>query len=153
MAPVASVCQYRAMAEPDDRLFFLLQRAAHQLRTTADRRLLTAAGITTAQLGALFAVRDQPGLTQQELARVLGLRESAVTGLVGRLTAAGLVSRGAHPREHRAVVLELTEAGSGALRAARPEIDRFNAELRAVLGAEGFTRTAVALHDLAHWRP
>jgi len=100
------------MAEPDDRLFFLLQRAAHQLRTTADRRLLTAAGITTAQLGALFAVRDQPGLTQQELARVLGLRESAVTGLVGRLTAAGLVSRGAHPREHRAVVLELTEAGA-----------------------------------------
>ncbi|MGW1747446.1 MarR family winged helix-turn-helix transcriptional regulator [Streptomyces sp. NPDC002092] len=77
------------MSEPDQRLYFLLQRAAHQLRTTVDRRCLAAAGVTTAQLGALFAVRDQPGLTQQDLARVLGLRESAVTALVGRLTAAG----------------------------------------------------------------
>lgn len=141
------------MAEPDQRLFFLLQRAAHQLRTTADRRLLAAAGVTTAQLGALFAVHDRPGITQQELARTLGLRESAVTGLVGRLAAAGLVAKGAHPREHRAVVLELTQTGRAALHRARPEADRFNAELRALFGTEGFTRTAEALHELADWRP
>lgn len=142
------------MSEPDDqRLYFLLQRAAHRLRTTADRRCLAAAGVTTAQIGALFAVHDEPGITQQQLARTLGLRESAVTGLVGRLTGAGLLARQAHPRQHRAVVLELTEAGAAALQAARPEIDRFNAELRAVLGEDGFTRTAAAMHRLAHWEP
>lgn len=141
------------MSEPDERLFFLLQRAAHRLRTTADRRLLAAAGITTAQLGALFAVDERPGLTQQHLARSLGLRESAVTGLVGRLAAAGLVAKRTHPEEHRAVVLELTEAGRGVLDSARPEIDRFNAQARALLGADGFTATAAALHDLAHWEP
>jgi DNA-binding MarR family transcriptional regulator len=140
------------MPEPEDqRLYFLLQRAAHRLRTTADRRCLAAAGVTTAQLGALFAVRDEPGVTQQRLARTLGLRESAVTGLIGRLTAAGLVAKDAHPHEHRAVVLELTDAGVGALRAAQPEIDRFNAELRAVLGEDGFTGAATAMHRLAHW--
>ncbi|MGN5377773.1 MarR family winged helix-turn-helix transcriptional regulator [Streptomyces lasalocidi] len=85
------------MSEPDQRLFFLLQRAAHQLRTTADRRLLAAAGITSAQLGALYAVRDRPGITQRELAADLGLRESGVTALVTRLTAAGLVDKRAHP--------------------------------------------------------
>lgn len=142
------------MSEPDDqRLYFLLQRAAHRLRTTADRRCLAAAGVTTAQIGALFAVHDEPGITQQQLARTLGLRESAVTGLVGRLTGAGLLARRAHPRQHRAVVLELTEAGAAALQAARPEIDRFNAELRAVLGEDGFSRTAAAMHRLAHWEP
>lgn len=139
------------MSEPDQRLFFLLQRAAHRLRTTVDRRCLAAAGVTTAQLGALFAVRDRPGITQQELARVLGLRESAVTALVGRLTTAGLLLKRAHPREHRAVVLELTESGSAALSAAEPEVDRFNAELRALLGEDGFVRTAGALHRLAYW--
>ncbi|MCM1975983.1 MULTISPECIES: MarR family winged helix-turn-helix transcriptional regulator [Streptomyces] len=138
------------MSEPGQRLYFLLQRAAHQLRTAADRRCLAAAGITTAQLGALFAVEDRPGVTQQQLARTLGLRESAVTGLVARLTAAGLLARSAHPTEHRAVVLELTEAGSAALDAARPEIDRFNAELRALLGDDGFDRTAAALHRIVH---
>ncbi|WP_030613862.1 MarR family winged helix-turn-helix transcriptional regulator [Streptomyces fulvoviolaceus] len=142
------------MSEPgDQRLYFLLQRAAHRLRTTADRRCLAAAGVTTAQLGALFAVHDQPGITQQQLARTLGLRESAVTGLVGRLTGAGLLGRRPHPREHRAVVLELTEAGGAALQAARPEIDRFNTELRAVLGDDGFTGAAAAMHRLAHWEP
>ncbi|NEA98384.1 MarR family transcriptional regulator [Streptomyces sp. SID13726] len=140
------------MPDPDDqRLYFLLQRAAHRLRTTADRRVLAAAGITTAQLGALFAVQDEPGITQQQLARTLGLRESAVTGLVGRLTSAGLVGKRPHPREHRAVVLELTSAGADALRAARPEIDRFNTELRALLGDDGFSGAATAMHRLAHW--
>jgi MarR family transcriptional regulator, organic hydroperoxide resistance regulator len=139
------------MPEPDQRLFFLLQRAAHQLRTASDRRLLAVAGITTAQLGALFAVRDEPGLSQQGLARTLGLRESAVTALVGRLTAAGLVVKRPHPRQHRAVVLELTDRGTAALDAAQPEVDRFNAEARALLGDDGFTHTTASLRALAHW--
>ncbi|MEU0005313.1 MarR family transcriptional regulator [Streptomyces sp. NPDC006314] len=138
---------------PDQRLFFLLQRTAHQLRTAADRRCLAAAGVTTAQLGALYAVRDRPGITQGELARTLGLRESAVTALVRRLATAGLLARNPHPREHRAVALELTEAGDGALTAARPEVDRFNAELRAQLGDDGFSRTAAALDRLVGWEP
>jgi DNA-binding MarR family transcriptional regulator len=139
------------MSEPDQRLFFLLQRAAHRLRITADRRCLAAAGVTTAQLGALFAVQDQPGITQRELARILGLRESAVTAIAGRLTMAGLLLKQAHPREHRAVVLELTEAGAAALRAAQPEVDRLNEDLRALLGDGGFVRTAGALQTLAYW--
>ncbi|WP_106401099.1 MarR family winged helix-turn-helix transcriptional regulator [Actinocorallia populi] len=137
------------MSPPDQRLFFLLQRTAHRLRLDADRRCLAAAGVTTAQLGALFAVHDHPGgLTQRELARILGLRESAVTSLAGRLAAAGLLTRGAHPGEHRAVMLRLSERGVAALRAAQPEIDRFNAELRARLG-EHHAALAAALHALA----
>jgi DNA-binding MarR family transcriptional regulator len=140
------------MVDSEPRLFFLLQRAAHTLRLAADRRCLAAAGITTAQLGALFAVQEAPGLTQRELARVLGLRESAVTGLVRRVVESGLVLRRPHPSEHRAVVLELTEEGADALRAARPEIDRFNAELHAVLG-EDLDATARAMKALADWEP
>ncbi|WP_046729939.1 MarR family winged helix-turn-helix transcriptional regulator [Streptomyces humi] len=141
------------MPEPDQRLFFLLQRAAHQLRTTADRRLLATVGITTAQLGALLAIDEEPGITQQRLAQVLQQRESGVTALVRRLTDAGLVTRRRHPSEHRAVVLELTRPGAAALESARPEIDGFNAGLRALLGADGFADTAAALHRLAHWEP
>ncbi|WP_017559482.1 MarR family winged helix-turn-helix transcriptional regulator [Nocardiopsis baichengensis] len=138
------------MPEADERLYFLLQRAAHRLRTDADRRLLEAAGVTAAQLGALFAVRAEPGATQRRLAEVLGLRESAVTALVRRLAGAGLLVKGAHPDEHRAVVLELTEAGEEALRAARPEMARFTTELRARLGDEGFSGTAASLRLIAY---
>lgn len=119
----------------------------------ADRRCPAAAGVTTAQLGALFAMHGRPVLTQQERAGALGLRQSAVTPLVGRLVTAGLVTRSAHPREHRAVVLELTAAGAAALRAAGPEIDRFNAEPRDLLGDDGFVHASAALDKLAHWHP
>ncbi|SEG77208.1 DNA-binding transcriptional regulator, MarR family [Thermomonospora echinospora] len=136
------------MPEPDERLYFLLQRAAHQLRTTADRRCLAAAGITTTQLGALLAVHDRPGITQQQLAQTLGLRESAITALVTRLITADLIIRHPHPREHRAVALHLSEHGAATLRAVQPEIDRFNAELRAVLGDTAFTQTTAALNRL-----
>ncbi|WIY06073.1 MarR family winged helix-turn-helix transcriptional regulator [Amycolatopsis mongoliensis] len=138
------------MPEPDQRLFFLLQQAAHRLRVAADRRCLAAAGITTAQLGALFAVREG-GLTQRELAARLGQRESAVTAMVTRLADAGLVGRSAHPHEHRAVVLELTAAGEEALDRVAPEIEEFNAQLHAVLGEEGFRQAAEAVGKLAAW--
>ncbi|ROO86864.1 DNA-binding MarR family transcriptional regulator [Actinocorallia herbida] len=141
------------MPASDDRLYFLLQRAAHRLRIDADRLCKDAAGITTAQLGALFAVRDDPGVTQQGLARVLGLRESAVTALVGRLDAAGLIARRPHPAEHRAVSLHLTTHGAAALESARPAIDGFNAALRARLGDADFLRTAAALALLAEEDP
>lgn len=139
------------MPESDQRLFFLLQRAAHRLRLDADRRCLAAAGITTAQLGALFAIQEHPdGLTQRDLARALGLRESAVTSLAARLAAADLITRTAHPDEHRAVVLRLSESGLAALHAARPTIDAFNADLRARLGDQGFAQASAALHTLAY---
>lgn len=148
MARRAPACQDRRVPEPDQRLFFLLQQAAHRLRVAADRRCLAAAGITTAQLGALFAVREG-GLTQRDLAARLGQRESAVTAMVARLADAGLLGRRAHPREHRAVVLELTPAGEEALARVAPEIEDFNTRLRAVLGEEGFRQTAEAVGRLA----
>jgi DNA-binding MarR family transcriptional regulator len=135
----------------DQRLFFLLQRAAHQLRVTGDRRCLAAAGITTAQLGALFTVQDRPGLTQRELAAELGQRESAVTAMIGRLVEGGLIAKRPHPRQHRAVVLELTDAGARALVRARPEVDRVNTELRELVGDSGYAATAAALQRLAGW--
>lgn len=150
MARAAPGCQDAGVPEPDQRLFFLLQQAAHRLRVTADRRCLAAAGITTAQLGALFAVQEG-GLTQRELAARLGQRESAVTAMVTRLADAGLVAKRAHPSEHRAVELTLTAAGEDALARVAPAVEEFNAQLHAVLGEEGFRRTTEGVAKLAAW--
>ncbi|MFF8392480.1 hypothetical protein [Streptomyces sp. NPDC016172] len=51
------------------------------------------------------------------------------------------------------MVLELTDAGAAVLCAAGPEIDRFNAELRDLLGDDGFVQASAALDKLAHWHP
>ncbi|MBP2326802.1 DNA-binding MarR family transcriptional regulator [Kibdelosporangium banguiense] len=136
----------------DQRLYFMLQRSAHHLRIAADRRCMAAAGVTTAQLGALFVIQDQPGVTQQDLAAVLGQRESAITAMVSRLVEAGLITKRAHPRQYRASALELTAAGTKALHLVRPAIDSFNADMRAVIGPDEFEITANALRKLADWQ-
>jgi DNA-binding MarR family transcriptional regulator len=137
-----------ATAEPDQRVYLLLQRAAHRLRVWADRRCLDAAGITTAQAGALFALVDRPGSTQRELAAALGQRESGVTAMVRRLLDGGLVARRASPADHRAVVLSLTPSGERAVDAVRPVLDDFNAALRSTLGADGPPALAAALRSV-----
>jgi DNA-binding MarR family transcriptional regulator len=131
-----------------DRVYLLLQQAAHRLRLWADRRCLDAAGITTAQAGALFVLLDRPGCTQRELAAALGQRESGITAMVRRLLAAGLVDRRASASDHRAQALTLTPHGERALDAVRPVLAEFNAGLRRVLGADGPGTLAAALRAL-----
>src|SRR6185312_4959536 len=106
------------------------------------------AGVTTAQVGALFALHDAPMSTQRELAAALGQRESAVTAMVRRLLDAGLVRRHPSPDDHRAHLLALTTAGEEALTLIRPVVAEFNAMLRRLLGADGPPALAAALQTL-----
>jgi DNA-binding MarR family transcriptional regulator len=135
------------MAEPDRRVYYLLQRAAHGLRTAADRRCAAAAGVTVAQLTALHVIAEEPGCSQQHVAEVLGVRESAVTAMITRLGAAGLVDKRAHPDEHRAAALHPTPAGAAAVAAGGPAMAQFNAAIRERLG-DRLDDVAGALSDL-----
>lgn len=77
----------------------LERRAAEQELTLAATRLL----------GVL---RDREP-TMNELARLLDLDKSSVTGLVDRAERRGLVARAPSPADRRAVLVRLTDAGRG----------------------------------------
>ncbi len=49
-------------------------------------------GTSEVQLRVLRAVQEMPGITQKELARVLGLRQSTLAYQIDRLTAMGYVA-------------------------------------------------------------
>ena len=103
------------------------------LRARGHRSLLTAALLavllTTAVLATLAAFAGSVG--DAGLRHALQTRDAAAASLV--ITAEG-------PGTDRAE----------ALRAAQPEIDRFNTELREALGDDGFTGAATAMHRLAY---
>jgi DNA-binding MarR family transcriptional regulator len=123
-------------------LFHRLQRAAHHLRTESDRRLVAAAGVTTAQC-ALLAILASSGPAQQSaVASALGLNESAMTPMVRRLCEAGLVARARNDRDRRVRALTLTPAGRRALDAAGAPFADINAALDAVF--EGLDSAAIA---------
>lgn len=113
----------------DDRLYFRLTLTAHALRVLADQRMLAAAAVTAAQAGVLLIVADaREPVRQRDLARLLRQRESAVTTMVERLTAAGLLVRERPPGDARAWLLRLTEDGAEAVGAVRAAADALNAE-------------------------
>lgn len=125
------------------RLYYRINLTAHRLRVLADQRLLDVAGVTAAQAGVLLIVGDaaEP-VRQRDLARLLRQRESAVTAMVERLIAAGLLARARPPGDGRTWLLRLTAGGEAALALVRGELEAFNA--RAFRGVPAAERAVVA---------
>ncbi len=85
-----------------------------QLTTTrADLSLTAAATLATLQ-------RSGPARLT-ELATAEGVSQPSMTALIARLAGQGLVERAADPRDGRAVVLTLTDAGADLLARRRSE--------------------------------
>lgn len=130
------------------RLYHRLQLAAHLLKKHADRRLLDAAGITTAQAAVLVVVAEQDEPSQRAVANLLGISEPAVTGMVQRLTTAGLVERQRSDTDGRVWLLRLTTQGDEALAVARDAFTEVNALLAEVIGNERVRQLDAELADL-----
>lgn len=111
------------------RLFYLFEKAHHAFRTTADRRLRDEAGVPIAQVGALFAIAKQPGMTGRELTGALSLTKAATSMLLSRMEQAALVKRTADAVDGRVQRLALTAPGKRAAERALPVIASANQAL------------------------
>ena len=96
-----------ALAEELDRLVTLLPR-------------LTPRGGLSVVAAATLADLERRGPRRiTELAETQGVTQPAMTGLVGRLTAGGLVDRAADPADRRGVLVSVTDDGRAVLAARR----------------------------------
>jgi MarR family transcriptional regulator, organic hydroperoxide resistance regulator len=136
-------------AAHDERLYFHLQVTAARLRAAADRCCIEQAGVTTAQAAALAVIHEQPGVSQRGLARTLRQTEPAITTLVRRLIAAGIVDRRVDPRDGRARELVLTESGAAALRSVESAFSVINERIDGLLSSEEVRQVAAALRRLS----
>lgn len=83
---------------------------AHGLETKS-KSMLSTIGVTGPQRLALRVIGRFPGATPSELASLLSLHRSTVTGIVQRLEERGLVRRVQSSSDGRSVQLHLTAAG------------------------------------------
>jgi DNA-binding MarR family transcriptional regulator len=130
-------------------LYHRLQLAAHRIQKAADRTLLADTAVTTAQAAVLSVVMTPGTTTQREVARRLGLNESAVAGMVTRLLDMSLLEREPHPVDSRAWSLKLTAAGRGAVKRIERSFAAINARIDAELSAEELTQLADYLQRLS----
>jgi DNA-binding MarR family transcriptional regulator len=75
---------------------------------------LSARGLTRARAELIWRLQRHGPMTQRELSQALQCTPRNVTGLVDALQADGFVTRGPHPTDRRATLVQLTERGRAA---------------------------------------
>jgi DNA-binding MarR family transcriptional regulator len=91
-------------------LTWLLHRAAQRLHTAVGAGAARH-GLTLRDHIVLSALDKTQGLTQIELGQALGVDKTTMVAELDRLEKAGLIERQADPRDRRARIPALTDAG------------------------------------------
>ncbi len=113
----------------EKRLFFLLNIAQHRMFKYAEQQCESQLNISVTQAAALMFIAKNEGCMQIKLAEALGLKKSAVSGLIGRMEKNDLVYRQASDEDKRAFHLFLKEAGKSKLPDIFPLIQALNKKL------------------------
>jgi MarR family transcriptional regulator, organic hydroperoxide resistance regulator len=111
----------------------------HSLRS-ASKKMKSRVGLTGPQRLAVRIVGRFPDATAGEIAKVLHVHPSTLTGVLDRLTRSGLVRRKADPADGRCSRFELTDKGKLADRARAGTVED---RVRAVLARLPETEIAV----------
>ena len=92
------------------RVWFRFLRLESRIRLSVSNRL-KAIGLSIAQCDVLTTLTEREGLSQQDLAERLYVTKGNISGLIDRLTAAGLVERRTIASDRRSHAIFLTPAG------------------------------------------
>lgn len=124
-----------------------------------------ACGVSGAQIWALAALRETPGLKVSELAQAMSIHASTASNLLDKIEKAGLVRRERNSADQRVVRLYLTELGGSRLATApqpltgvlthaignlpRATLERLNHDLTALIANMGEVDTQAAQNPLS----
>jgi len=138
------------MAASKLHIYHKLQIAAHRTQKAADRAVLAAAGVSTAQAAVLSIVAAQGPITQRAVARQLGLNESGMTAMTNRLLSMGLLERLRNENDVRAWLLRLTPEGRTALKRIESPFRGVNQAIERALDERELTLLAEYLSRIAN---
>jgi DNA-binding MarR family transcriptional regulator len=110
---------------------------------------LTPLNLAPPHIGILRALSENAGMSQQQLATLLGLHPSRLVSLVDDLETRGLAERRESPDDRRTHALALTEEGKKALAEAFRIAAKHQDELCAALDAKEREQLATLLEKIA----
>lgn len=115
------------------------------------RRFGSAGLLTPSEIHTIEAIGCGRGVLMSELAARLQVTKGAVTQLIARLEAKGLVRRTPHPADSRATELVLTELGIVAYEAHEETQRQFYEELREVLTEDEIAVFEISMQKLSRF--
>lgn len=95
---------------PEDCIFFQLAKA-NQAGSRLWQHRVSAHGVTAVQAMVLVFLTDQDEISSGSLGERVQLDSATLTGIIDRLSNAGLVERRNHPNDRRAILICLTDHG------------------------------------------
>lgn len=104
--------------------------------------------VSSPQLACLMALHDQGPLPPSQIAKMVFLKSSTVTGIIDRLELKGLVKRVRRSSDRRVVTIELTEAGRMLAEKAPPPLPQKIVEGLASLSREDVQKVVDGLKML-----
>ena len=107
-----------------------------------------ACGVSGAQIWAMAALRESPGLKVSELAQTLSIHPSTASNLLDKIEKAGLIRRERNSPDQRVVRLYLTPAGERALENAPQPLTGILTHALGCLSAETLNRLNADLSAL-----
>jgi DNA-binding MarR family transcriptional regulator len=110
-------------------------------------RTLSSIDIRPAQYSVLIVIGANPGLSQADVAELLGIERARLVRLLDRLERRGVLRRQASPNDRRSHSLHLTPAGRGLLKRAKALAATHEARLLERLGPLHHKMMIDALHD------
>lgn len=149
IAPTRTDRESTGAALPDVLRFMqLLWAVVHELEKTS-KRMAGDIGVTGPQRLALRVVGLFPGVSAGNLAAILRVHPSTLTGVLQRLTTQGLLLRIDDPRDRRRAILRLTARGVRVNVATTGTVESAVAEALEGMSARDRTTTQRVLERLA----
>ncbi len=120
------------MRPGEDRLIYLVAMAHNRLQRRLKNALAAGGiGVTPAQAGILFLLKQKDGRTMTELGRELAIDNATITGLVDRLERDGFVRRVKNATDRRALNISITPGGVEEVDRAKTVVKRVNESIKA----------------------
>lgn len=114
---------------PLSRDLFYMSRTLQSLLRPEGQAVRAGLEIEPGVIGVLSIIWLNPGISQNDLARSLVLKKSAITALVTRLEARGLIARERTAEDRRINALTLTAAGHALIARIRARTEAVNDRL------------------------
>lgn len=104
---------------------FLLTIAQHEVFLTFSESL-TKFGITPGQYGVLACLWKDETLTPKEIANILRVENSTISGVLDRMQKRGLIDRVLNPNNRRSISVRATEEGMALKEPVQKKIEELN---------------------------
>ena len=139
----------RRFASDEVLTFMRLLRAVEQRVRGISKRMRSPLGVTGSEQLILRMIGRYPGLSSGELARLLHLSASTLTGVIERLVQRKLLARRTDARDRRRDVLDLTPAGRRADRVRTGTVEAYLERALANLSPREIATASGVLQTLA----